>query len=355
MQTMPAREKVFISYAREDESAARTLFEDLKRAGLDPWFDKEFLLPGQKWQLALQEAIRESRYFLALLSTRSVTKRGVVQKEIREALDVLNEFPEGDVFLVPVRLDDCRPPYQILHDLQWVDLFPTWDTGLRKLLDAVCAGKEDEKHRSIHRTCVAVCDFRNFSPSASEACIGERYSEYILQRLAQDIGSEIPIYGSLIGRPWQWQSSLDIDYYRSAIRSPINPRPGERFDVGITYRGQEKEGRGRHYNEIQGPNLILRDEIGIYIQPVRAPTLDLRDIVGKPGFSAQFDGCCVVAGSIEDANWSKFKALIRVIWISESNERTWLLEETSFDVRHMVENANRMSVTISKSIVSHLQ
>ena len=34
-------EGVFISYSREDHDAASRLYEDLKRAGLRPWLDKE--------------------------------------------------------------------------------------------------------------------------------------------------------------------------------------------------------------------------------------------------------------------------------------------------------------------------
>src|SRR3972149_8698869 len=118
--------KVFISYGREDEGAARRLFGDLKKAGLDPWFDKECLFPGQKWRTAIRQAIGESRYFLALLSSKSVARRGVIQKEIRDGLSVLEEFPEVGTYLIPVRLDDCEPPYQMLHDLQWVDMFHSW-------------------------------------------------------------------------------------------------------------------------------------------------------------------------------------------------------------------------------------
>ena len=41
------------------------------------------------------------------LSVDSVTKEGYLQKEIRQALDVANEKPEGSIFLIPARLDNC--------------------------------------------------------------------------------------------------------------------------------------------------------------------------------------------------------------------------------------------------------
>lgn len=74
--------RVFISYAREDITYARKMFHDLARASYEPWLDCESLLPGQRWEPTIEQAIRESRYFVALISSRSSVKRGYVQKEI---------------------------------------------------------------------------------------------------------------------------------------------------------------------------------------------------------------------------------------------------------------------------------
>jgi hypothetical protein len=129
--------RVFISYAREDADEARRLYMDLKAAGADPWLDEKDLRGGQRWKRALNDAISQCRYFVALLSSNSVNKRGYVQKEVRHALEVLDEFSESDVFLIPVRLDGCRPTNQELRELQWVDLFPHWHAGVAKLLLAM--------------------------------------------------------------------------------------------------------------------------------------------------------------------------------------------------------------------------
>ncbi|MGE0086834.1 MAG: toll/interleukin-1 receptor domain-containing protein [Desulfococcaceae bacterium] len=63
--------KVFISYAREDIDTARRLYADLKMAGIVPWMDKIDLLPGQNWKFHITKAIRESSFFIALLSSKS--------------------------------------------------------------------------------------------------------------------------------------------------------------------------------------------------------------------------------------------------------------------------------------------
>jgi TIR domain len=128
---------VFISYAREDTEAARRLYDDLKNAGLTPWLDKESLVAGQNWKIAINKAIKKSRYFIPILSSKSVEKRGYVQKEFKYALDVIDEFPESQIFVIPVRLDDCDIPYEKLKDIEYVDLFPDWNKGLQRILQAL--------------------------------------------------------------------------------------------------------------------------------------------------------------------------------------------------------------------------
>ena len=128
---------VFISYAREDTEAARRLYDDLKNAGLTPWLDKESLVAGQNWKIAINKAIKKSRYFIPILSSNAVEKRGYVQKEFRYALDVIDEFPESQIFVIPVRLDDCDIPYEKLKDIEYVDLFPDWNKGLQRILQAL--------------------------------------------------------------------------------------------------------------------------------------------------------------------------------------------------------------------------
>jgi len=131
---------IFISYAKEDSAQARRLFDDLRRHGFEVWFDEESLLPGQKWRPSIQDAIQKSRFFIALLSTHSVSKKGYVQKELKTAIEVLDEFPENQIFLIPIRLDDCDVLDQRLRDIHYVDLFPNYENGFVKVLQALGGG-----------------------------------------------------------------------------------------------------------------------------------------------------------------------------------------------------------------------
>lgn len=135
--------KAFISYAREDIEAARKLYKILERVpSIDPWFDEVNLLPGMKWEPAIRKAIRESEFFLALLSKRSATKRGYVQKERKDALDILDEFPEDQIFFIPIRLEECKLPSERLRGIQYVDFFPDWERGLQKVLQSISLATE---------------------------------------------------------------------------------------------------------------------------------------------------------------------------------------------------------------------
>ncbi|MBV9766523.1 MAG: toll/interleukin-1 receptor domain-containing protein [Acidobacteriaceae bacterium] len=112
----------------------KKLYQDLQEAGLEPWMDKEKLLPGQNWPRAIERALELSDFFLGCFSRRSTLKRSHFQCELRLALDLAARSPLEDIFLVPVRLDDCDLPRHIAQKTQYVDLFPDWNQGVKKLI-----------------------------------------------------------------------------------------------------------------------------------------------------------------------------------------------------------------------------
>ncbi len=132
--------EVFISYANEDEQHAIRLYSELKNAGISAWIDKEKLLPGQNWGREITKVIEESRYFIIVLSHSSVSKMGFVQKEIKTALDILQKMPESEIYILPVRIDDCTPLHEELKNIHWVDLFPSWENGLNLLIKTIKVG-----------------------------------------------------------------------------------------------------------------------------------------------------------------------------------------------------------------------
>jgi hypothetical protein len=129
--------RIFIAYATEDKAMAERLYNELTAHGFAAWMDRRKLLPGQDWPHRIEDAIASSDFFIACFSRRSVRKRGGFQMEIRHALNCANSVPLDDVFLIPVRLDDCRVPARIQRETQYVDLFPDCDVGFERVLQII--------------------------------------------------------------------------------------------------------------------------------------------------------------------------------------------------------------------------
>lgn len=116
--------RIFLCHAKEDKLIIRELYRQLIAEGwLDVWFDEEKLLPGQEWDIEIEKAVEKADVVVVCLSNKSVDKEGYVQKEIRFVLNIADEKPEGTIFIVPLRLDDCTVPRR-LRAWQWVDYFP---------------------------------------------------------------------------------------------------------------------------------------------------------------------------------------------------------------------------------------
>lgn len=136
---------VFISHASEDTNSARKLGEKLKADGFDPWLDFERVIAGQNWDVENEKAIRSSDAIVLCFSNLSINKEGGIQKEYKHAMSIRDEKPEGTIFVIPVRLDDCNLP-AYLRGVRYVD-FPK---DYEKIVEAltVRAGRKpvEKKH-----------------------------------------------------------------------------------------------------------------------------------------------------------------------------------------------------------------
>ena len=128
------RLQVFLCHASIDKTKARELYQYLKRRRIRPWMDEEDLVPGQDWDLEIQEALEHSDAIIILLSKSSINKEGYLQKEIKLSLDKARNIPIGRIFLIPARLEECNPP-DPLSSIQWVNLFE--EDGHNKLMKSL--------------------------------------------------------------------------------------------------------------------------------------------------------------------------------------------------------------------------
>jgi hypothetical protein len=133
-QTQP---QVFVAYVEEDLALARRLRDGIRAAGCAAWLDKDKLLPGQNWPRAIERAITISDAFVACFSFRSIAKRGQFQSELRYALYCARRLPQDAMFVVPVRFEACLVPHRIADHVHYVDMFPDWDRGLKRVVKAI--------------------------------------------------------------------------------------------------------------------------------------------------------------------------------------------------------------------------
>ncbi|MDM8536285.1 toll/interleukin-1 receptor domain-containing protein [Desulfobacterales bacterium HSG17] len=136
--------KVFICYAKADFDTAKQVYDDLKKQGIEPWMEAENLKAGEHSRFMIRQAIKSAGYFIALFSKNSLSK-GDYHRQQKIALDLLDELPQSDVFVIPVRIDDCDPGdiHSGFVNIHTADLFPTYETGMQKILKTL--GVEDSQ------------------------------------------------------------------------------------------------------------------------------------------------------------------------------------------------------------------
>ena len=120
-------------YAHGDKEAVHKLHHRLRKDGLRAWLDSENLQPGQDWPHEIRRAILRSDVVLVCLSHKFNEQQGFRHEELKIALEKAKVL-DGQVFIIPVRLEECEMPECLSH-LHRVDLFEA--SGYRTLTRAL--------------------------------------------------------------------------------------------------------------------------------------------------------------------------------------------------------------------------
>lgn len=234
--------KVFLSYARQDLPVARRLYNELRSRNIDVWFDQEDLLPGTRWEEEIRSVIKNSSFFLAVLSNTSVNKRGHVQKELKLALDVYHEMPPHTVYLIPVKIEDCSPGYDELFKLQWCDLTSNWELGIDKLFQVLSREKSQKKRpvNNIHANILIVDGERSFQHICKQVLAKEGYDVFsamsgkeALQMHEQGKGIDLTILEVLLPdmNGLEMMQKLLLKGIRRFIIYTVLPADDDRIDI----------------------------------------------------------------------------------------------------------------------------
>jgi hypothetical protein len=134
--------RLFLSYARQDVERVRKFSADIRRAGIEPWMDDELKL-ANRWNDEIDGRIAAADFVLLLLSR--ATQAGDANRFFRKEWELAYRDQRR---IMPVRLEESELPASLpetlasaIRDLQRVDLFPTYEDGLRKILRSLYEAK----------------------------------------------------------------------------------------------------------------------------------------------------------------------------------------------------------------------
>jgi TIR domain len=95
--------KVFISHADQDEALASKIVSSLEDAGLEVWYDRREVLPGDNWADRIAHGLRETNAMVVLV-TPTALKSLHMQRDVDYALT--QKRYKGR--LIPVLAGDSR-------------------------------------------------------------------------------------------------------------------------------------------------------------------------------------------------------------------------------------------------------
>ena len=183
--------KVFLCHARSDQSTVRAIYNRLVQDGVDAWLDKEKLLPGHDWEYEIRQAVRDADVVIVCLS-KLFNQAGFRQKEVRIALNEADMKPEGEIFIIPARLDECNVP-QSLQRWHWVDLFE--DDGYIRLINALRV--RAEKIDLVELPLVNKASTINASP-LKILVTGGRVASGLAEDAAYYVGMQVILHGHIL-------------------------------------------------------------------------------------------------------------------------------------------------------------
>ncbi|WP_309661093.1 TIR domain-containing protein [Sphingomonas sp.] len=182
---------VFLSYAREDEAAAKQLAEGIGGAGHEVWWDRH-IQGGSRFSTEIDRALKSAEAVVVLWSPASV-ESAWVQDEAAEGRD------SGR--LVPVSLAGTRPPlgFRQFHTVE-LGKFNGAAGELNDLLDAISktagskasetAASQAAEHKASRGASVCVLPFINMS--------GDPEQEYFSDGITEDIITDLSKVSALL-------------------------------------------------------------------------------------------------------------------------------------------------------------
>jgi hypothetical protein len=120
---------IFLSYASEDRPVVDALRQELEAAGVDVWFDRQALQPGDDYEAKIKRNIENASLFVPILSRNTLTtRRRFFRIEWDHAEKVAVQVSVSQRYILPVVIDDVSPNDPAIPErfrkINWVRLEP---------------------------------------------------------------------------------------------------------------------------------------------------------------------------------------------------------------------------------------
>ena len=144
----PDAPTVFLCHASEDKAHAERVAAGLRDSGIGTWLDKEDLRGGDQWDEMIRHTLGDVVDYVVVLQSgnlkRKAAERSYVNREIRMALKVQEEYAFPRVFLIPGLLDGPENRRGELEDYHEIDL--SGSNGIQALVRTI---KRDLEERRV--------------------------------------------------------------------------------------------------------------------------------------------------------------------------------------------------------------
>ena len=97
---------------------------------------KNLCYQDKNGKLKFEKQIRKRDFVILLLSSNSVKKRGYFQKEYKLTLEELDTIPEGQIYAISLKLDECEIPHEF-KKYHVTDLFPNFTEKIDKIINKI--------------------------------------------------------------------------------------------------------------------------------------------------------------------------------------------------------------------------
>jgi tetratricopeptide (TPR) repeat protein len=122
----------FISYATADRKQALSVCKAIERRGTNCWISMRDVEPGENYQEAIVQAIRDARAVVLVFSQAANSS-----DEIKKELSLASRY---HVPVMALRIEDVEPSDAFAYELstrQWIDAFDGWDKSIDSLVGRI--------------------------------------------------------------------------------------------------------------------------------------------------------------------------------------------------------------------------